>query len=581
MSQQTGAQPPSGPASQRLGDRARFRFQRAWATPNPIFVREMRQTARLTRTPIGLALVTAGTTLVLALVGVLVQQSRGGAFTGYVAHQIFFGAAYFVVTLFGPVLAANVIAAEREGRTWEALQLTGLGPGTIARGKFAAAYVSLATYIVGLAPVSALVFLFGGVSPLEVALGFLFLLVMGGFSVATGLAVSSKLESGRVAMAVTFLIGAPVSVIAFTAFGVGGSYLAHELWPQVEAGPPIWYPTACVVAPFDARFVGVLVVGPLLALALPAWFLHEATVAALGPEGGDGTFGVKRWYLATSAVAALAGTTPAFGSGPGGNRIAMTIGVLASLFGAFAGLLFQGEPPIVPRRLRHRWAQERPSLFRRLWRPEAARSGVVVALVGALPIAVALAAVEVGEVLHGRRGGEAQARWILGYCLGFQVAAAGTAALVRTLSRTAGAARGGFAAGLTLLSFGPWIVAGVAMLVFDGSWSDWMWVAAPAPTYVFSDAWRRAPLSGWAMSAVWGAIGAVALAVATRRARAATEEEVSRFAEVERRLEEEDVARAAALEAHRVAEASSGSPADPEGEDVSKGDHSAPPEGER
>ncbi|PMU64969.1 ABC transporter permease, partial [Pseudomonas sp. FW215-L2] len=83
--------------------------------------------------------------------------------------------AYLVVTLVGPAVAANSIASEREGKTWEAVLLTGLTPKNIARGKFMAAYTTIAIYIVVLAPVGALSFLFGGVTATDVVTAFAFL----------------------------------------------------------------------------------------------------------------------------------------------------------------------------------------------------------------------------------------------------------------------------------------------------------------------------------------------------------------------------------------------------------------------
>src|ERR1039458_7599201 len=56
--------------------------------------------------------------------------------------------AYFVVVVVGPAVAANGVASEREGRTWEAVQLTGLTAKDVARGKFVAAYTTIALYIV-------------------------------------------------------------------------------------------------------------------------------------------------------------------------------------------------------------------------------------------------------------------------------------------------------------------------------------------------------------------------------------------------------------------------------------------------
>ena len=84
----------------------------------------------------------------------------------------------------GPAVAANSIASEREGRTWEAVLLTGLSPTVIARGKFLAAFTAIAMYIVMLAPVGALPFLFGGVTATEVVLAFAGLFLIALLSVA-------------------------------------------------------------------------------------------------------------------------------------------------------------------------------------------------------------------------------------------------------------------------------------------------------------------------------------------------------------------------------------------------------------
>ena len=51
MSAQTGSMPASAPMSTRFVDRARFRVDRLRSEPNPIWIRELRQSARLGRTP--------------------------------------------------------------------------------------------------------------------------------------------------------------------------------------------------------------------------------------------------------------------------------------------------------------------------------------------------------------------------------------------------------------------------------------------------------------------------------------------------------------------------------------------------
>jgi hypothetical protein len=172
MSVQTGEMPPSGPMSRRLVDRARFRVDLFKTEPNPIWIRELRQAARLARTPVILTVFAILMTLLIASIGGIVSADESPATTGVVLFQVFFSLAYMVVTVVGPAVAANSIASEREGRTWEAVILTGLSPGVIARGKFLAAFTAIGMYIVMLAPVGALPFLFGGVTATETVVAF-------------------------------------------------------------------------------------------------------------------------------------------------------------------------------------------------------------------------------------------------------------------------------------------------------------------------------------------------------------------------------------------------------------------------
>ncbi len=120
MSVQTGSMSPPGPASARFVDRARFRFRLWESQPNPLWIRELRQSARLGRTPVILTVVTVLMVLLIATLGGIVSTEASPATTGVVVFQVFFSVAYFVVTLVGPAVAANSIASEREGRTWEA-----------------------------------------------------------------------------------------------------------------------------------------------------------------------------------------------------------------------------------------------------------------------------------------------------------------------------------------------------------------------------------------------------------------------------------------------------------------------------
>ncbi|HNT00161.1 MAG TPA: ABC transporter permease, partial [Polyangiaceae bacterium] len=216
MSAQTGT--PSfvpSPPSSRAVDLARTSLRRVRNNPNPIWIRELRQAARLGRTPIILMTITALVALLMTAIGGIMSVAASPSTIGITLFHTFFSLAFFVVTLLGPALAANSVASEREGRTWEAVILTGLPPKTIARGKFLSAFTNISMYIVMLAPVGALSFLFGGVTALEVVVAFFFLFLFALLGVAFGLAISSALASGRTAILLSLLLAFPLTLVAY------------------------------------------------------------------------------------------------------------------------------------------------------------------------------------------------------------------------------------------------------------------------------------------------------------------------------------------------------------------------------
>ena len=148
----------------------------------------------------------------------------------------FFSLAFAVVTWVGPAVAANTIAGERSGRTWEALQLTSLTPRSLARGKFLAAYTYICLYIVMLVPVGALPFLFGGVTATKVLIAFALLFVVAVLAVAFGLSIQREvLEPGR-SHHRHVAGGAASSLVAYGGGGVGLSMRRTRQWPGVPPG---------------------------------------------------------------------------------------------------------------------------------------------------------------------------------------------------------------------------------------------------------------------------------------------------------------------------------------------------------
>ncbi len=555
MSAQTGSLPPPGPASRRFADRARFRLRLWESQPNPLWIRDLRQSARLSRTPVILTVVAVLMTLFIASLGGIVSTEQSPASTGMVIFQVFFSLAYFVVALMGPAVAANSIASEREGRTWEAVILTGLSPATIARGKFLAAFTAIAMYIVMLAPVGALPFLFGGVTATEVAIAFGGLLVAALLGVAFGLAISSKMSSLRAAIVVTLLLAFPLSIAAFLTFGVSLSIPAHRAWPGVAEGPPIWLPSAYERAPFGVDYVIFLVVLPALAVVIPAWFLYEVTVANLTSDSDDRSSGLKRWFLCAAPALTVAAAVP-MATVSASDRAAAAIAGLTALgaFFLFCVFLFLGDPIGPSRRVRLHWERARRGALPRFLGPGVMRSALLVLVVGAGGLA-ALALL--GASAAARASGTLSDSVVMvtlysGYLIAFFVFVVGLGAFLRARTSAPLVARLLLAAVLFGVSVGPWVVAAVAGVLRDhGLAREVLVVASPSPLYVFvmmQAVTRGNELqlqAGLVAMTGWAAFGVVLLAAASRRCVATLRRRDAMLAEGDRILAAEDEAAAA------------------------------------
>ncbi|MCA9619131.1 MAG: ABC transporter permease [Myxococcales bacterium] len=582
MSLQTGTPSPDGPASQRLGDQMKFKVALWRTSPNPIWIREMRQSARLLRTPIILMTLTVLMALLMTSIGAVATGSSSPADVGLGLFHTYFSLAYFVVTLVGPALAANSIASEREGRTWEALLLTGMRPAEVARGKFMAAYTAIGMYIVMLAPVGAIPFLFGGVTPIEVLVAFAFLFLIALLSVAFGLAISSKMPSLRAALVVTLLVAVMLSGFFFFTFGFGFSFVAHELWPGVERGMPVWVPAAYSRAPFDLRYLIYLVAIPASALCLPAWLLYEITRANLTSVTDDRSVGLKRWFFVASAVCAAVGLVPIFAVEPD-DRSEATVASLVC-YGCvivFCAFLFGGEAIGPSRRVKK--LLEKASAFRRLLTPGIARIGriqVVVGLLGLCVIAgVGLMHVRVDGTATAARKTDEIVLFAL-YTMGYATFLVGLVSFLRARQTSTTVPRVLLAVGIFATLVGPWILAAMsgALSASSSKYDLAFAVASPSPFYVFIalDALRRsdpgvAINASVAASLGYFAAGAVLLALTQRRCSQIERDHEALLGEADRRLAEEDAA----------AEAAAAAPAERPAEETAPQEQAAPDGGSR
>jgi ABC-type transport system involved in multi-copper enzyme maturation permease subunit len=534
------------------------RFALPLREPNAIWMREMRQSARLARTP----WVLFGLTLTLSLLmcsigGLAAARQTTPAAIGGALFQIFFSLAYLVVVIVGPAVAANGVASEREGRTWEAVLLTGLTPKQIARGKFMAAYTTIALYIVVLAPVGALSFLFGGVTATEVVVAFVFLFLIAGLAVAFGLAVSSLMSSLRGAIVVTLMLAIVIGPVLYFVFGFLASLGIHSIWSEVPEAFPVWLPLAYSRSKFGLEYLLLLVAIPLLVVVAPAWFLYESTIANLSGEADDRSTGLKRWFFFCTPFVALACSVPtAVADDDGARRALAVVGLsVLALYLAFCAMLFAAEPPGPSRRVRVHWERERAGLTKRFFGPGLPKTAALVAGLGLACIALG-ASVDIAllEVLgtSARRGTHGEEVFFFAlYECGFFVFVAGLTAWLRARGQAPWVARLVAGSVLFLICAGPWIVAAIGGVLAPGHGEDWLLIGAPSPFFAgYMMSWidssshvsSGVPVVevGAACALFWGAAGLVLLAAAGHRCRRAVREYEAAVAAAESALRAEE-----------------------------------------
>lgn len=480
MSAQTGVlSVPPPPPSIRGVKRLKAFAEHLLSSPNPVWMRELRALSRLQRTPVILAVTTGMITLLIASVGgVAAATGTEPARVGTWLYQTFFSLAFALVTWMGPAMAATSIAAERSGHTWEALELTGLGPRAIARGKFLAALTYVSLYLVMLMPVGGLPFLFGGVTALEVLLAFVVLVGIAVLSVTFGLAMSSKFSSPALAILVTLLVAVPGSIITYLGLGLGLSAGANQLWPAVDRGPPVWLPIAYARAELGLEYLLLLVLAPMMLVTLPSWLFHEITVANMAAPSDDRSTRLRVWSLVASAgltAVAVAGGIAVKDV----DWFLLAAGALATTL-LFVVFLFTGEPLSPSPRVLLDWERAKAGAFRRYLGPGVLRAFsllflLIVGSFAALGATCYFALVDRDEALGGLG--------IAAYFGAFLLFAAGFSSLARARAKGTAAPRVALIGTLFLAGVGPWIAMGI--VGWGASTERAMLVAAPSPGYAF------------------------------------------------------------------------------------------------
>ncbi len=520
------------------------------STPNPVWAREMRQAARLTRTPVILAAVTAVLGLMVCAVGGMASVTTPPAEVGSVLFQTFFSLAFAVVALMAPGVAALTIASERAGRTWEAVVMTGIAPRDVALGKFLASLTYIGLYLVALAPVGVLPFLFGGVTPMEVIAAFLLLGVFATLAIGFGLAVSSAAKTPTVALLVTMPLAVVGSMITYLGLGVGLSVAAHERWPNLGDGIPVWLPTAYARVDVGLEYLGYLVLLPAGVTVILAGLFRAVTVANLSDANDDRSSGLKRWFLLAQTLIVGMGLFVSSIAKPS-SRCEFTVAALAvsSALSLLTLFLLAADPSAPSRRVAATWARERASAARRFFGPGLARSAFT--LVATNTIAqVALA----GSSISSDRGfagwDSAHRTWtamFAAYGVGFFGFLTGSAVFARATFPRLSSPRAVLALAVFVAAAGPLFVTAILGLTEPTTSSSFV-TAAPSPFYIFAilneldgaSTAHTALRAGEVAVVTWGVVGLALGILGARRLGVLSAAERSDHAALDDRIRSED-----------------------------------------
>jgi ABC-type transport system involved in multi-copper enzyme maturation permease subunit len=322
----------------------RKRLWDAVVDANPVLAKELLVTAR-TPTFVG-AMV--GTPLLLGAMVLLIRlgmSSHTNPTAGRDLFQIYFTGLTITLGIVGAALGSTVVVQEREAGALDALKFSSLSPRQIVFGKFAAVLLANGVIVVCTLPLLAFVLSMGGVSIGYTFVGVSIAVACGVMAASVGIAVSSHVANTR---------RAPLgSLLAAGLLGMGVS-----IWLAVASDfgrgfGPIGVAEGYLTAPFDDRYVALLLVVPAYAIMTVLWLGYAAATSGLMDPNEDRSHPIKQWALGAYAMGMVAlgacrGVVDERGRTVlgGASMIVVSILALVLLF------VFVGEPISPTRRMR-------------------------------------------------------------------------------------------------------------------------------------------------------------------------------------------------------------------------------------
>jgi ABC-2 type transport system permease protein len=225
---------------------------------NPVIVKELRGRMRGWRALIVLVVYLVVLSFITWLTYVAVAGSMGGS-TGPESAQVgkFIFAVLVIfqtimVSLLTPAFTAGSITSEREQKTYDLLMTTLLPARSVVFGKLGSALAFVALLILAIAPLESLAFMFGGVSPEEIVISQVVMLVAALLYASVGIFWSSALKSSVASNVMTYgtilfqMVGVPFFYYIVTM--IMGAYDYVPNGNSVSESPGFWYGSGLVLS---------------------------------------------------------------------------------------------------------------------------------------------------------------------------------------------------------------------------------------------------------------------------------------------------------------------------------------------
>jgi ABC-2 type transport system permease protein len=225
---------------------------------NPVIVKELRGRMRGWRALVVLVIYL----IVLSVITWLTYAAVSGISSGYggpeasqVGKFLFSVLVIFqtiMVSLLTPAFTAGSITSEREQKTYDLLMTTLLPARSVIFGKLGSALAFVVLLIIAIAPLESLAFMFGGVSPEEILLSQVVMLVAAFMFASVGIFWSSLLRSSVASNVLTYgtilfqMVGIPFLYFVITY--IMGAYTYNPNGPSLSQTPGFWYGSGLVLS---------------------------------------------------------------------------------------------------------------------------------------------------------------------------------------------------------------------------------------------------------------------------------------------------------------------------------------------